>query len=67
MSGKSIPWHPLAELFQAEKRFETIARKLREGIGTKHGGAALEHEYGQAYEKLVELGVRPSLRTRYRG
>jgi len=47
------------EIERAEREFVSISDKLRRG--GNH-----ENEYSARYQKLVQLGVRPQLRLKYR-
>lgn len=47
---------------------ERAMEKARARIGapTQNGGGKAEGEYGALYQRLVQLGVRPQLRGKYR-
>jgi hypothetical protein len=50
---------------KATRNFETAQADLRKQI-TGKGGASNEIKYGQAYQKMVELGLAPQLKSGYR-
>jgi len=53
------------EIRRAEHAYEMVLMEIRKA---KPGaGSGLEAKYGQAYQQLVQLGVRPQLKKKYRG
>lgn len=48
-----------------ERNFASASANVRKGMGGK-GGDAAEKVYGQAYFALVQAGLRPQLREKYR-
>lgn len=54
------------EIYAATAELESCLVKIK---NTKAGKATrgVEANYGEAYQKLVRLGVRPQLKGKYRG
>lgn len=51
---------------KAERDFRAAGDKIRKQLAMKSGGAAAEKDYSAAYQKLVQLGLRPQIKERYR-
>jgi len=52
------------EIRSAEAELAMASKSLGAPTGTNKGA---EKAYGDAYQRLVRLGVRPQLRKKYRG
>jgi hypothetical protein len=50
----------------ATRRLNTASVNVRKGMTKSNKGGAYEKEYAEAYGTLVNLGVRPKLKMRYR-
>lgn len=50
-----------------ERNLEAASRDLRKALPTTKGGVGNENNYSAAYQALVRAGVRPQLRSKYRG
>jgi hypothetical protein len=55
-----------AEIYAATRDYESALAAIRKGK-TGNGNAGLEGKLGQAYQRLVRLGVKPQIKLKYRG
>lgn len=53
------------EVRQARQGYDTAFRSIKEAIPGKPG-FGIEARYGEAYQRLVRLGVAPQLKRKYR-
>lgn len=53
------------EIRKAEAEFNAAGAEVKKALPGKPG-FGIENRYGQAYQKLVRLGVRPQLRLKHR-
>jgi len=51
---------------RALRDFNAAGEKIRKGLSKNGGGAAAEKDYSAAYQRLVQLGLRPQIKYRYR-
>lgn len=54
------------EIMTAEMEFGTATASVKKALGGK-AGFGTEAKYGDAYQHLVRLGVKPQIRHKYRG
>lgn len=54
------------EIMATELEFSAATASIRKAIGGK-GGFGTEAKYGDAYQHLVRLGIKPQIRRKYRG
>jgi hypothetical protein len=49
------------------RQLDTASASLRRGLPMSKGGAKAEQAYSSAYQALVQAGLAPQLRRKYRG
>lgn len=54
------------EIMKAEQEHTVALADVKKALPGKPG-FGIEAKYGQAYQHLVRLGVRPQIRMKYRG
>jgi hypothetical protein len=54
------------EIRKAEQAFASALTEVKKALPGKPG-FGIEANFGQAYQRLVRLGVRPQIRRKYRG
>jgi hypothetical protein len=54
------------EIMNAEMTFNSATGDIRKALGGKTGFST-EAKYGDAYQHLVRLGIKPQIRRKYRG
>ncbi len=52
---------------QLWREFDVISAKLARALPMSKGGAKTENAYDSAYQALVQAGLAPQLRWKYRG
>lgn len=51
---------------QLWRAFEAASKRLKQATPTNNGGAGNENAYAAAYQRLVQAGLAPQLRGKYR-